>query len=56
MVNRGFDDNSSILISKFPKKFLWSGTLALLKGMNDQKRRDLIIIISKMDIIKDPGS
>jgi hypothetical protein len=42
-------------ISRYPKKFLWSHLLEFFKGKQERNVTEYINILSKMEILNDPG-
>ena len=52
----GFSGDSASIMSINAKKFLWPELLEYFKGKTEENIQDLIKLISKIDVIQDPGS
>jgi len=51
-----FSTLSAKIIADHPSKFLWPGLLAFFKGKISKVVDDCMIILSRMDILQEPGS
>jgi hypothetical protein len=51
-----FSKASALVIISSPKKFLWVDLLKFFEGKTDQLIRDCIMILSKMEVLSDPGA
>jgi len=50
-----FSEESSKIIANYPKKFLWPELLEFFQGKTDKLIDEFILILSKLEIITDPG-
>ena len=55
LMHSGFASDPALMISKNPSKFLWPQLLKFFKGKSQTTVCECIHILSKMDILKDPG-
>ena len=55
MLLKGFSEEAAKLIIEMPKKYLWTELLNFFRGKQESTINDLIIILSKIDILSDPG-
>lgn len=56
LIYLGFNEQCSNIISETPSKFLWSDLLSFFKGKLDSMITQCVLILNKMDIVRDPGS
>ena len=52
----GFTNDCSEIMSTSPSKFLWSGLLQFFKGKLTSTISDCVNLLSKMDVLSDPGT
>jgi hypothetical protein len=52
----GFTESASIIMKANPKKFLWPDLLKFFEGKPQSMVEDCVRVLSKLDLLEDPGS